>query len=85
MKKINEMLIVRNGERDGSLRVDAFAYEEGYSVEFRLWSDPTYGITVEDATTLRDRLTAALDAIAAHRAAADHGPDVEERQNGEGT
>lgn len=61
--KVDGTLIFRSGERQGIdpvLRVDAHA--SGIDV-LLYWTESEYCLTFKQAITLRDRLTAALEAI----------------------
>lgn len=61
MQEKDPTLITRLGERDGTLRVEAHTY----GIDVRIF-DTNYGLTVDQAMTLRDRLTECLIDLEKH-------------------
>lgn len=52
-------LISRRGERDGTLRVDACVY----GIDIKLFGEMTYGLDLEQAKTLLERLSSAIEDV----------------------
>lgn len=65
MNKVPDGLLRREGERNGDLRVDTYIDQ----IELKIWEPPIYILSIEQATTLRDRLTRALEEIEGQKAA----------------